>query len=44
MKQIEWVVKNGSINGLKNKMEQSMKLMYNKREHLELLKKKNLVI
>ena len=40
MKQIELVVKNGSINGLKNKMEQFMKLMYNKREHLELLKKK----
>ena len=40
MKQIELVVKDGSINGLKNKMEQFMKLMYNKREHLELLKKK----
>jgi hypothetical protein len=41
MKQIELVVKNGSINGLNNKMEQFMKLMYNKREHLELLKKKS---
>jgi hypothetical protein len=44
MKQIELVVKNGSINGLKNKIEQFMKLMYNRREYLELLKKKNLVI
>ena len=40
MKQIELVVKNGSINGLKNRMEQFMKLIYNKKEHLELLKKK----
>ena len=40
MKQIELVVKNGSTNGLKNKMEQFMKLMYNKIEHLALLKKR----
>lgn len=39
MKQIELIIKNGSINGLENKMEQFMKLIYNKREHLELLKK-----
>jgi len=39
-KKIELVVENGSINGLKNKMEQFIKLIYNKREHLELLKKR----
>lgn len=40
MKQIELVVKNGSTNGLNNKMEQFMKLIYNKIEHLALLKKR----
>ena len=43
MTQIELVVKSESINGLKNKIKQLMKLIYNKAEHLKLLKK-NLVI